>query len=108
MKDAVRQVTKVMLDCKIAIDPEQRVDELSPMLTEALYAWTNGMKFIDVMKLTDDFEGTVIRTIRRLDEVLRQLANASHAMGDMTLKAKFDECSNKIRRDIVFAASLYL
>jgi len=60
------------------------------------------------MKLTDVFEGSIIRVIRRLEEMLRQLASASQAIGDMTLKEKFEESSKRIRRDIVFAASLYL
>ena len=46
--------------------------------------------------------------IRRLEELLRQLASASLAIGNMELKQKFDDGSAKIKRDIVFAASLYL
>ena len=45
---------------------------------------------------------------RRLDELLQQLKSASIALGNTELGTKFDECSNRIRRDIVFAASLYL
>ena len=60
------------------------------------------------MKLTDQFEGTIIRVIRRLEELLRQLASASFAIGNMELRRKFDEGSALIKRDIVFAASLYL
>lgn len=75
---------------------------------QVLYAWTLGAKFVDVIKLTDVFEGSVIRVIRRLDEMLRQLGAASGAMGDHTLKEKFEDCSKRIRRDIAFTASLYL
>ena len=53
-------------------------------------------------------KGTIIRVIRRLEELLRQLASASHAIGNMELKSKFGACSAAIKRDIVFAASLYL
>ena len=63
--------------------------------------------FAEVMKLTDEFEGSIIRVIRRLEELLRQLASASLAIGNMELKQKFDDGSAKIKRDIVFAASLY-
>ena len=41
-------------------------------------------------------------------ELLRQLASAAFAVGNFELKAKFDNASAKIKRDIVFAASLYL
>ena len=89
--------------------PAHDVCSSAPYLRlQVLYAWTLGAKFVEVIKLTDTFEGTVIRSIRRLEEMLRQLASASHAIGDMALKEKFEDCSKKIRRDIVFAASLYL
>ena len=42
------------------------------------------------------------------EELLRQLASAAFAVGNFELKAKFDDASAKIKRDIVFAASLYL
>ena len=73
-----------------------------------LSAWCGGSAFADVMKLTHEFEGIVVRSIRRLDQLLRQLASASLAIGNMELKQKFDDGSAKIKRDIVFAASLYL
>ena len=73
-----------------------------------LSAWCGGATFAEGMKLTDEFEGSIIRVIRRLEELLRQLASASLAIGNMELKQKFDDGSAKIKRDIVFAASLYL
>jgi ATP-dependent RNA helicase DOB1 len=60
------------------------------------------------MALTTQFEGSVIRVIRRLEELCRQLADAAKAIGDEALEAKFKEASAKMRRDIIFAASLYL
>lgn len=48
---------------------------------------------------------SIIRLIRRLDEAIRQLASAAHAIGDMALKEKFELCSSKIRRDIAFAGA---
>lgn len=61
-----------------------------------------------VIELTDEFEGSVIRVFRRLEELLRQLSQASGSIGNNELKYKFEEGANKIRRGIVFAASLYL
>ena len=49
-----------------------------------------------------------MRCIRRVDELLLQLCEASNQMGSEVLEKKFQSCSEKIRRDIVFAASLYL
>lgn len=46
--------------------------------------------------------------MRRLEEMLRQVVQASKSIGDMTLVEKFTEAIKIIKRDIVFAASLYL
>lgn len=59
-------------------------------------------------KLTDVFEGSIVRVIRRLEELLRQLATAATAIGNSELKKLFEDGAAKIRRGVVFAASLYL
>jgi ATP-dependent RNA helicase DOB1 len=75
---------------------------------DVVYAWSNGAKFSQVIKLTDIFEGSLIRAFRRLEELLRQMSEAAKAIGNTELEVKFAEGINKIKRDIVFAASLYL
>ncbi|KAE8124940.1 hypothetical protein FH972_019779 [Carpinus fangiana] len=51
---------------------------------------------------------SLIRAIRRLEEVLQQLIQAAQSIGETELESKFEEAVSKIKRDIVFAASLYL
>ena len=63
---------------------------------------------LDLGKLTDVFEGSIVRVIRRLEELLRQLGCAATAIGNMELKKLFEDGAAKIRRGVVFAASLYL
>ena len=46
--------------------------------------------------------------MRRLEELLRQMILAAKAIGNNELEKKFGEASTAIKRDIVFAASLYL
>lgn len=58
--------------------------------------------------MTDVYEGSLIRLFRRLEELLRQMAQASKVMGSDELAGKFEESLTKIRRDIVSAQSLYL
>ncbi|KAH8080319.1 RNA helicase [Aureococcus anophagefferens] len=108
LQAAAKLVGKAMHDAKIAVDVDEYVDKFNPDMMELLFEWANGAKFVDVMKVTDAFEGTVIRVIRRLDELLRQLASAAFAIGAFELKGKFEDASAAIKRDIVFAASLYL
>jgi hypothetical protein len=59
-------------------------------------------------KMTDVYEGSLIRVFRRLEEALRQMAEASKVMGSEDLQQKFEEALTKVRRDIVAAQSLYL
>lgn len=73
-----------------------------------MYAWCKGAKFVQVQDLTGSFEGTTIRTLRRLEELVRQVAIASKAIGNNELQKKFEQGSELIKRDIVFCSSLYL
>lgn len=62
----------------------------------------------DYSKMTDVYEGSLIRLFRRLEELLRQVAQASKVMGSVELEQKFELALTKVRRDIVAAQSLYL
>jgi ATP-dependent RNA helicase DOB1 len=58
--------------------------------------------------MTDAYEGSLIRYFRRLEELIRQMAQAGKVMGSEELTEKFEESLTKVRRDIVAAQSLYL
>ncbi len=58
--------------------------------------------------MTNAYEGSLIRLFRRLEELLRQMAEASKVMGSEDLKDKFETSLSKVRRDIVSFNSLYL
>ncbi|KAJ8755659.1 hypothetical protein K2173_022254 [Erythroxylum novogranatense] len=108
LQDAARMVGKLQLECKVKIDVENFVSSFRPDIMEAVYAWAKGSKFYEIMEITQVFEGSLIRAIRRLEEVLQQLIQAAKSIGETELEAKFEEAVSKIKRDIVFAASLYL
>jgi ATP-dependent RNA helicase DOB1 len=59
-------------------------------------------------KVIDHVSGSIIRCMRRLEEVTRQLIQAAKGIGNKELEDKFAEGIKAIKRDIVFAASLYL
>jgi ATP-dependent RNA helicase DOB1 len=56
----------------------------------------------------DIYEGSIIRATRRLDELLQQLTSAARVVGDSELAAHIEAANLTIRRDIIFAASLYI
>eukprot|EP00041_Stephanoeca_diplocostata_P002800 m.29742 g.29742 ORF g.29742 m.29742 type:complete len:1321 (-) comp13774_c0_seq2:1735-5697(-) len=76
-------------------------------LVEVVHAWARGVPFADITGLTDVLEGSIVRCIVRLDETCRDFRNAARVIGDPVLHQKMDEASVLIKRDIVFAASLY-
>ncbi len=53
-------------------------------------------------------QGSLVRVVRREEELLRQLVAATRAIGEEGLASKFEEGIARIKRDIIFAASLYL
>ncbi|PQP94000.1 hypothetical protein Pyn_34789 [Prunus yedoensis var. nudiflora] len=108
LQDTARRVAEVQLECKVEIDVDSFVSSFRPDIMEALYAWAKGSKFYEIMSVTPVFEGSLIRAIRRLEEVLQQLIQAAQSIGETELESKFEEAVSKIKRDIVFAASLYL
>lgn len=75
---------------------------------DIVYAWCNGASFSDLCKMTEIFEGSIIRCMRRLEELLRQMVQASKTIGNTDLEDKFNTAIKLIKRDIIFASSLYL
>mmetsp|Transcript_7777 Transcript_7777/g.11122 ORF Transcript_7777/g.11122 Transcript_7777/m.11122 type:complete len:1174 (+) Transcript_7777:54-3575(+) len=106
--ETARMVAKSAIACKMEIDEDEFVNQFNPGLMEAVFAWCKGAKFVEVQKLTGTFEGTTIRCLRRLEELVRQLCSASKAIGNHELQTKFEKGSELIKRDIVFCSSLYL
>ncbi|XP_078446524.1 RNA helicase, ATP-dependent, SK12/DOB1 protein [Wolffia australiana] len=77
-------------------------------LVQVVYEWAKGTAFAEICELTDVPEGMIVRTIVRLDETCREFRNAAAIMGNDALRRKMEAASEAIKRDIVFAASLYV
>ncbi|KAI8949301.1 rRNA-processing arch domain-containing protein [Xylaria longipes] len=103
-----RIIAKVSQESKLEVNEDEYVQSLKYQLMETVYAWANGKSFAEVCKMTGAYEGSLIRLFRRLEELLRQMAQAAKVMGSEDLQNKFEESLTKIRRDIVAAQSLYL
>lgn len=88
--------------------PQQFVEQFSFSLCNVVYHWAKGMHFSHIMEMTDVQEGIIVRCIQRLDEVLKDVRTAAGIVGNPELRSKMEESSRLIRKDIVFAASLYL
>lgn len=77
-------------------------------LVNVVYEWARGLSFKEIMELSVEAEGTIVRVITRLDEVCREVKSAALIIGDSALHSKMAHAQELIKRDIVFCASLYL
>uniref|UniRef100_A0A671QXI1 Helicase SKI2W-like n=1 Tax=Sinocyclocheilus anshuiensis TaxID=1608454 RepID=A0A671QXI1_9TELE len=102
-----QRIGELQMDCGIAQTAEDFVAQFKFGLTEVVYCWARGMPFAEIAQLTDVQEGTIVRCIQRLDEVLKEVRQAARIVGDSVLGSKMERASLAIRRDIVFTASLY-
>lgn len=80
----------------------------SKTLMDPIRLWTAGKTFDSVLATTPVFEGALIRVLKRLEEVLRQMGNAARVMGSLEFENLFADSIGAIKRGIVFANSLYL
>ncbi|CDM27874.1 hypothetical protein DTO013E5_9061 [Penicillium roqueforti] len=108
IQSQARIIAKVSQESKMAVNEDEYVQSFHWELMEVVYEWTQGKSFADICKMTDVYEGSLIRVFRRLEECLRQMAQAAKVMGSEDLESKFEEALGKVRRDIVAAQSLYL
>ncbi|XP_044373877.1 DExH-box ATP-dependent RNA helicase DExH10 isoform X2 [Triticum aestivum] len=109
LQEAARKIAEVQRECKLDINVEEYVESTcKPYLMDVIYCWSKGATFGEVTEMTDIFEGSIIRLVRRLDEFLNQLKAAAEAVGEVNLESKFGSASESLRRGIMFANSLYL
>ncbi|VDO33181.1 unnamed protein product [Haemonchus placei] len=108
LHEHARRIAKLAIECKLEIVEDEYVESFKPGMMDVVFQWANGASFGEVMKNTDIFEGSIIRCLRRLEEVLREMVNAAKSMQNQALEEKFEDARVRIKRDIVFAASLYL
>ncbi|KAK4492081.1 hypothetical protein RD792_002878 [Penstemon davidsonii] len=107
--DTAIRLGELQAQYKLQVDPQEYAREnLKFGLVEVVYEWAKGTPFADICELTDVPEGMIVRTIVRLDETCREVRNAAAIMGNSALHKKMEIASNAIKRDIVFAASLYI
>lgn len=108
LQETARRIAKVSADARLRVEEEEYVNSFKPQMMDVVLAWSKGAKFSEICKMTDVYEGSIIRSMRRLEELIRQLSQSARAIGNTELEDKFAQGILKIKRDIVFAASLYL
>lgn len=110
LQDTARRIAKVSVECRLPVVEQEYVQSFKVELMDAVLQWCQGARFADICKMTDVFEGSIIRAFRRLQELLRQMAMAAKAIGNDELVHKFEQALVKLERpnSIIFSPSLYL
>ncbi|KAM4087902.1 hypothetical protein ACB094_07G030900 [Castanea mollissima] len=109
LQESARRIAEIQHECKLDVNVDEYVEStVRPYLMDVIYSWSKGANFEEVIQMTDIFEGSIIRSARRLDEFLNQLRTAAQAVGEANLENKFASASESLRRGIMFANSLYL
>ncbi|XP_018575535.1 superkiller viralicidic activity 2-like 2 [Anoplophora glabripennis] len=108
MQDLARRIAKVSTEARLPLEEDAYVERFKPFLMDVVFSWCNGSSFKDLCGMTDIFEGSIVRCMRRLEELLRQMVQASKTIGNTELEDKFNNAIKMIKRDIVFSSSLYL
>ncbi|KAG2484118.1 hypothetical protein HYH03_017069 [Edaphochlamys debaryana] len=99
----------VQKEAGLDIAPDQHVtDVLHCGLMEVVYEWARGTPFAALTDLTDVMEGSIVRAMVRLDGACRELQDAARVMGNTALFQLAQAASAAIKRDVIFAASLYV
>ncbi|CCE66109.1 hypothetical protein TPHA_0O01420 [Tetrapisispora phaffii CBS 4417] len=108
MREVASKIAKVMKDSKIEVIEKEYVESFRHELMEVVYEWCKGATFTQICKMTDVYEGSLIRMFKRLEELVNELVNVARTIGNSALEEKMETIVKLIHRDIVSAGSLYL
>ncbi|OLY81370.1 putative ATP-dependent RNA helicase [Smittium mucronatum] len=109
IKGLVQKLVDTQNEFGITCDAEEYFDSnFKFTLAHLVYKWAQGTSFYLLSEIAGDIqEGVIVRTILRLNENILEVINASKTIGNYELSEKLKTASSLIKRDIVFAASLY-
>ena len=108
LKEIAEKIGKIRTEINIKETLDDYINTFKPDMMEITYQWCNGANFGEICKMTEIYEGTIIRCFRRLDELIKEMVDAAKIIGNTHIIEKLQEIEKSMRRDIVFAASLYL
>lgn len=108
MQDMASKLARTYKECKIEVTEKEYVESFRSELMEVTYAWCKGASFTQICKMTDVYEGSLIRMFKRLEEMIGQMESAAKTIGNIELGKKMVQAAELVHRDIVSAGSLYL
>lgn len=110
VKELAQTLAVASTECGLLLDSARYVASFKSDLIPIMHAWLSGSakSFAELASMSDLFEGTIIRQARRLNEMANQLRKAAQAIGEKNLEERLAKGQVKLKRGIVFSASLYI
>ena len=108
IRGLAKELAEASKESGLDVDVGEVVSSLNPSLMDTVQQWVEGATFAEICGTTEMYEGSIIRSIKRLYEMLKQLSSCGDVLGNKKLKMDFDLAAEKLNRGIVFAASLYV
>lgn len=106
--ETANKIAKISKQSGLEIVEKDYIEQFNLALVEVVFVWSNGASFSSICKMTDIYEGSIIRALRREIELIKQLVDASKIIGNQELVDKFEKCIELINRDFVQVSSLYM
>ena len=112
LQECARRIAQVSNESGITIVEDEYVQGFKVEMMDAVLQWCKGAKFAEICKvsrdgslgidsyaqMTDVFEGSLIRMFKRLQELIRQMGQAAHAIGNVELEEKFGKSLELLER----------
>lgn len=98
--EIAEKLLKVYVEKQVLLTQEEEdfVESKRFALVNVVYEWANGLSFNEIMQISVEAEGTIVRVITRLDEICREVKNAALIIGDSTLHLKMAEAQERSKR----------
>lgn len=106
--EITKRVAQVSKQCKININVDDYQAKFKMELMDVVYHWCQGATFAQICRMTDVYEGSLVRLFRRLEELILQVGEAAKIMGNTDIQDKMNKALTLIKRDMISASSLYL
>ncbi len=101
MIQQARDIVAGIRRCEIKHRVSEPVPDLDTKLCAAMLAWSQGCEFEKLHDLIDLADGDLVRSIRLVIDLLRQMRRTT--VDDKRLQGKLSRCIDKINRDVVDA-----
>ncbi|CXH79455.1 ATP-dependent RNA helicase, putative [Plasmodium berghei] len=101
-------IANKMNQCGMNINVKDYLEKFKSAIMPIVLLWARGHSFMEILADSQIYEGSIIRTLRRLDELLRQMICAFRGINNDNMCEILTTATKKLRRGIPFSPSLYL